>query len=206
MAIKIHTFESKDPLVGRSHWWGAPDLPPDMPYPYVELEDGYPEPLTFICQIRLEELADSDPENVLPHKGMLYFFAPIDYYLGELDSPLDYHTPPVVLYRPDIEQCEPLSPYVLCWEDSNESIFRPSLGISFERVCDTPHDGNLLLANPLQDEIREAHPGEICLLQIDENDDWGLRFYDCGSYYIYTNAEALQRQDFSEVKGDLFFY
>ena len=206
MAIKIHTFETKDSLVGKSHWWGAPDLPADTPYPYVELEDGSFEPLTFLCQLRLEDLAAFDQEHLLPHSGLLYFFAPLDYFLGEYDSPLDYHTPPVVLFCPDPPQDQALEPYVLCWEDSSESIFRPSLGISFENVSDSPHDGNLLLAQPLQDEISEAHRGEVCLLQIDENDDWGLRFYDCGTYYIHIAPSALLQADFSKVSGDLFFY
>ena len=37
--IKINTRPSKENLVGRSHWWGAPDLPADMPYPYVTVGD-----------------------------------------------------------------------------------------------------------------------------------------------------------------------
>ena len=60
--IKITTAESHSPLDGKSKWWGAPDMPEDMPYPYVMVlgddNEQYPEPLTFICQIRLEDIAD----------------------------------------------------------------------------------------------------------------------------------------------------
>ena len=63
--IKINTRPSKENLVGRSHWWGAPDLPADMPYPFVTVGDddddaSYPAALTFICQIRLSDIAPPD--------------------------------------------------------------------------------------------------------------------------------------------------
>ena len=79
-SISIITNPTTENLVGRSHWWGAPDLPEDVPYPYVMVDDtqvvmgcngmpkrdihgnviiehgeDYPEPLTFICQIRMED-------------------------------------------------------------------------------------------------------------------------------------------------------
>lgn len=100
MPIIIHTHETERPLTGKSHWWGAPDLPADTPFPYVTLDDGTPEPLTFVCQIRCEDIAAHDPDGLLPHEGMLYVFAPLDHYLGDMDSPLDYHTKPCVFYTP----------------------------------------------------------------------------------------------------------
>ena len=85
MAIKITTRITDKDLTGHSHWWGAPDMPEGMAYPCIEVEDEdggrYPEPLTFVCQIRCADIAGLDPEGLLPHKGMLYFFAPIDYFL-----------------------------------------------------------------------------------------------------------------------------
>lgn len=48
MPIIIHTHKTERPLIGKSHWWGAPDLPADTPFPYVTLDDGTPEPLTFV--------------------------------------------------------------------------------------------------------------------------------------------------------------
>ena len=32
MPIIIHTHETERPLIGKSHWWGAPDLPADTPF------------------------------------------------------------------------------------------------------------------------------------------------------------------------------
>ena len=63
MPIIIHTHETERPLIGKSHWWGAPDLPADTPFPYVTLDNGTPEPLTFVCQIRCEDIAAHDPDG-----------------------------------------------------------------------------------------------------------------------------------------------
>ena len=108
MAISITTHTTQEDLTGKSHWWGAPDLPDNVPYPCITCEDEegtYEEPLTFVCQIRCADIASLDPENLLPHTGMLYFFAPIAYFLGETDSPLDYHDAPAVLTKhPDIDE------------------------------------------------------------------------------------------------------
>ena len=66
-------------------------MPEELDYPEITLvdEDGeeYQDPLTFICQIRCEELAAFDLEGLLPHEGMLWFFAALDYFLGDIDSP-----------------------------------------------------------------------------------------------------------------------
>ena len=175
MAIKITTRITDKDLTGRSHWWGAPDMPEGMAYPCIEVEDEdggrYPEPLTFVCQIRCADIAGLDPEGLLPHSGMLYFFAPIDYFLGDDSSPLDYHDSPAVIYT---EREDGLVPYELCWEG--------------------------------MDEIRQAHPGCLALLQIDEEDRWGLRFYDCGMYYFLIRPGDLRARRWERAEGDLYFY
>lgn len=57
---------------------GKPFLPADFVWPYFEgdsYEDGWGNrPLSFICQINLEEAKAYDEENLLPEKGMFYFF------------------------------------------------------------------------------------------------------------------------------------
>ncbi len=205
MAINITTHPTEENLIGKSHWWGAPDMPEDMPFPYVTINDGeeeYDEPLTFICQIRLADIAVLDKKGLLPHKGMLYFFAPIDYFLGE-DSPLDYHTPPVILYT---EQETGLAPYDLHWEDTGESVFSPAEAITFSEMEGEEGDGHILLGKPYQDEIADANPGCISLLQIDEDDRWGLRFFDCGMYYFLMPEKDLKARRWDKVTGELFTY
>ena len=81
MAVRLLFGKTDDPLFARSKWWGSPDMPEDMEYPAAD--EG---PLTFMCQIRCEEIAPFDPKGLLPHEGMLYFFAALDYALGDLDA------------------------------------------------------------------------------------------------------------------------
>lgn len=206
MAIKIITRPTTETLIGKSHWWGAPDLPADTPYPYVmagEGNDRYPEPLTFICQIRCEDIAPFDKDDLLPHSGMLYFFGPLDYFLGETDSPLNAHTPPRVIYSC---QTESLAPYDLHWEDTGESVFRPTEKIVFSQTEQAIDDGMLMLGTPYQEEVRQMHENDVCLLQIDEDDRWGLRFYDCGMYSIFVRRDDLQKGRWDKATGELFYY
>lgn len=84
MAIRLDITEDSPNLFCDSKWWGDPDMPEDMEYPML---DGYP--LTFICQIAGYDIERFDPEGVLPHDGMFYFFAAIDEFLG-YESPIKH--------------------------------------------------------------------------------------------------------------------
>ena len=91
MAIKMTLQQTERVLFCGSKWWGDPDMPENMQYPTMTVEeDGekYEYPLTFICQINCEDIAKFDPEGKLPHEGMLYFFAAIDQWLG-YESPTE---------------------------------------------------------------------------------------------------------------------
>ena len=77
MAIRIDLVEKHHNLFCESKFWGDPDMPEDMQYPML---DG--RPLTFLCQVDCYDLIPFDTEDVLPHDGMLYFFADIDDLLG----------------------------------------------------------------------------------------------------------------------------
>lgn len=57
---------------GASKFGGKPWLPRDFAWPVYESDET--RPLSFFCQINLEEVAPYDRDNVLPKKGMLYFF------------------------------------------------------------------------------------------------------------------------------------
>ena len=52
--------------------------------------------------------------------------------------------------------------------------------------------------------MREALPGYVPLLQIDENDDWGLRFFDCGMLCFMIKPENLAAQRFDRVRAYLY--
>lgn len=163
---------------------------------------GYWAPLTFVCQVNLVEVAPLDTEGWLPKEGMLYFFAPIDYFLGETDSPLDVHQPPIILYA---EQTAGLHPYDLHWEDTGETVFREAEAMEFAISTETHADGHRLLCRPLSPDAEDQHPGKFCLLQIDEDERWGLRFFDTGVYSFLIAPDDLRQRRWNKVEGDLFY-
>ena len=76
--ITNYRLVEKELPVGKSKFGGAPHLPENFVWPYYEGADyeGVVKnrPLSFLAQINLEEIADYDKDNELPHSGMLYFF------------------------------------------------------------------------------------------------------------------------------------
>lgn len=182
MPVKLSFSKAQDDCFGVSKWWGFPDMPDSLEYPEIEVrEDGemYMDPLTFICQIRCSDIAPFDKEGLLPHEGMLYFFATLDYFLGNLDADCPGSSKWgrdcfKVLYAADISE---LHHHRILYDDGTEACLPPER-ISFAEGSDD--DGFKLLGKPFFSEISDEYPDMISLLQIDEDDDWGLRFFDCG--------------------------
>lgn len=203
-------FDDPAPVpIGHSKWWGAPDLPQGTPYPVVpcsEDDDSWDEPLTFLCQIRCQDIAALDPQGLLPHEGMLYFFAAIDYFLG-LDSPIftplgEWEQRNVrVMYLPT---CDNLEPYEMHYDDGSD-VFFPPQALTFES-CDAHADGFKLLGKPYLAEICEQYPDTVSLLQIDEEDSWNLRFYDCGMLHLLISPQDLAARRWPYVFGHLFSF
>lgn len=200
MAIGLKFQSSAETLEAQSKWWGAPDLPLDVDYPCAS--DG--EPLLFICQIRLEDIAQYDTENQLPHKGMLYFFAdmaeyvaPLEGISGEEHNGLGEWSESCfkVIYSPT---CDNLETFAIV-DDDDEPAFLEAEKIEFSSV-EGGYDSFKLLGRPYYDEIAEQYPDDVCLLQIDESDEWGLRLYDCGMICFLISKQALADQRWDEVK------
>ena len=232
-------------LFGQSKWWGFPDMPENLEYPEVPVReeyvddaghdavDEYDDPLTIICQIRCADLAAVDPEGLLPHEGMLYFFAALDYFLGNLDAAVspglgEWEAPCFkVLWAPS---CENLHTHSILYEDGTEACL-PAIPMAFVGGCGScgatgdscdavgdsdGADGNAswlaadylsafgdgfqLLGRPFYDEVVQEMPGMINLLQIDENDDWGLRFFDCGMLNFLISPSDLTARRWSAVR------
>lgn len=208
-SIRLLFSKTSEPLDGCSKWWGAPDLPAGSPYPVAHCSDDgdeWDEPLTFLCQIRCEDIAELDPDGLLPHQGMLYFFAAVDYFTG-LNCPL--YTPigewpsenVRVMYSPS---CEGLEPYEMYWDEDGTSVFQPAERLRFE-TCGVCDDGFKLLGRPYISEINEEYDEDfVSLLQIDENDDWSLRFYDCGMLFLLLRKSQLLERDWHSVVGCLY--
>ena len=150
MAIRLKTQRTERVLFCGSKWWGDPDLPENMQYPTISVEeDGekYDYPLTFICQINCEDLAPFDHQDKLPHEGMLYFFGAVDQLIG-YESPIP--TPIgewpkghlVVKYAKSIN-FETFQSCILVDDDGN-SLTDPELEICFEE-CEDEADGIKIL-------------------------------------------------------------
>lgn len=79
-AIKLDfkNIIKEDLPVGTSKFGGKPDLPKDFKWFYYEGEDFSGEtkkrPLSFLAQINCKEVKKYDEDNLLPEKGIIYFF------------------------------------------------------------------------------------------------------------------------------------
>lgn len=209
--IKIETHNAKgDQLFAQSKWWGQPDMPDGLDYPQITLsedDETWDDPLTFICQLRCDQLAQYDPDGLLPHEGMLYFFAALDYYFGDIDTLAypgmgewgsEYFK---VLYSPT---CDNLHTHRVVGEDG-EPINIPAESISFsfvDKVDADPH----MLGRPYMEEVQNDMPDMINLLQVDESDEWHLTFHDCGMLNFLINPNDLKQRRFDKAACYLFSF
>ena len=195
MAIKINILPTAEDLAGKSHWWGFPDLPEAFEWPCDE--DG--DLLTFICQISLKDISELDSENRLPHKGMIWFFAELDYFLGDLDAPCggtgEWEPGTFkVLYS---EDCSDLLTHEYYWEDGEPAVL-PAEEMTFEAASETDFGFKLLGMPAMTEGYENENEGLMSLLQMDEEERWGLRFFDCGTMNFMIPAERTN-DDFSNV-------
>ena len=195
MAIKINIRPSEQDLAGKSHWWGFPDLPEACEWPCNE--DG--DLLTFICQISLEDISEFDTDNRLPHKGIIWFFADLDYFLGDLDAPCggtgEWEPGTFkVLYS---EDCSDLLTHEYYWEDGEPAVL-PAEEMTFEAASETDFGFKLLGMPAMTEGYENENEGLMSLLQMDEEERWGLRFFDCGTVNFMIPAERTN-DDFSNV-------
>ena len=200
MAIRLTVKETDRVLFCGSKWWGDPDMPEAMEYPMTE---DYP--LTFVCQINCEDIAKFDPEGMLPHEGMLYFFAALDQWLG-YESPLENGIGEwpkghfVVKYAKEVN-FETFRTCIMVDEDDNP-ITEPEREIVFSECADDA-DGIKLLGIPFYEEIRMEYPDMINLLQLDEDDELCMRFYDCGMVNLMMKESDLKFRNWKKTKAYL---
>jgi uncharacterized protein YwqG len=135
---------------------------------------------------------------------MLYFFAdmaeyvaPLEGISGEEHNGLGEWSESCfkVIYSPT---CESLETFAIV-DDDDEPAFLEAEKIEFSAV-EGGYDSFKLLGRPYYDEIAEQYPDDVCLLQIDESDEWGLRLYDCGMICFLISKQDLADQRWDEVK------
>ena len=207
MAIKISTHPTDADLVGQSHWWGFADLPDGVEFPCRDGvdEEGTEDTLTFICQLRLSDVAALDSEGLLPREGMLWFFADLDYFLGDLDAPCEGmgewpEDSFRVVYSPN---CEELHTHRVCWADGSAACL-PAEAVEFG-PAEEFDGGHKLLGRPRMDEWGDTEDGSLrLLLQVDGEDRWGLRFFDMGTLCFLIGTEDLAQRRFDKARLMLY--
>ena len=191
-----------------SRFWGNPDLPVGYGYPSFEDEDGEPFEYQFVCQINLADIAEFDPEGLLPHKGLLSFFAKIDSYIGYYDRPgciggaVSGSDDVRVMYFPSCADLEETVP-----EDGEGSPSAPAeLRIGFSFGLPPAEDEHAVFALPTHrpwEDWDSPFEGWQILLQVDSfgGDDFELNFMDTGVLDFLISLSDLKHCDFSDVRA-----
>lgn len=166
----------------QAHWWGFAAMPEGMNLPY----HGQDNPMTLVCQFALGD-------------GAVYVFADLDYWFGDLDAESGSigewsSTFFKVLYSLTREN---LHIHEVRYEDGSSAAPEARIVRSDEvRV----NNGEW------RDEIAQDYPGYEVLVQVDEDDEIGLRFYDCGTLFFLIRPEDLAARNFENVKCVLYSY
>lgn len=166
----------------QAHWWGFAAMPEGMNLPY----HGQDNPMTLVCQFALGD-------------GAVYVFADLDYWFGDLDAESGSigewsSTFFKVLYSLTREN---LHIHEVRHEDGSSAAPEARIVMSDEvRV----NNGEW------RDEIAQDYPGYEVLVQVDEDDEIGLRFYDCGTLFFLIKPEDLAARNFENVKCVLYSY
>ena len=197
MAIGIKLERTETELFCSSKWWGDPDMPADMEYPFAE---DYP--LTFICQIACEDIAPFDPEGRLPHEGMFYVFAAVDEYAG-YESPVHngiglWPRKQVVVKYTKAVNFETFRSAIFEDEDGNP-VTEPALKMTF-CSCADDEDCTKLLGRPFFADVLQELPGHVNFLQIDSGTA-GLQFYDEGQLNLLYSESDFAKAKWHLVKG-----
>ncbi len=193
---------------GSSKFWGNPDLPSGCSFPsYIDCE-GVSRPYFFICQINLEDFSRYDTDCLLPHVGLLSFFAKIGCHLGHYDEEeciggtISEADAVKVMYLPDSETLkETAVPEIYMYHPVPDE-----LGISFSLDPAESQEEHALFAPPTHRPWETwDHPFEDrqILLQVDsfEGDDFVLNFMDVGVLDFLISPSDLKSRNFSDVRA-----
>ena len=208
MAISIKAKKSERILFCASKWWGDPDMPENMEYPTIMVDDegeSYEYPLTFVCQINCEEIAPFDPEGQLPHEGMLYFFAAMDEWLG-YESPTtngagEWAKGHFVVKYAKAVNFETFRSCIMV-DDEDQSLTEPELEIEFAE-CEDNASGHKLLGVPFSDKVRKEYPDMLCLLQIGSDETMGIHLDNNGNINLMMKPSDLKFGNWKKTKAYL---
>lgn len=134
-AIKIIEETSKTITLGMSKIAGTPDLPTNTEWP--KFKD---EPMVFLAQLNLSEIAHYTVEDHLPKSGILYFFAYYDKPVNKFGANFNFIQPKerykVLFFNDDNTQLENTSFPEIMYPDYK---FK-QISINFEFFFQIPND------------------------------------------------------------------
>ena len=166
------------------HWWGFASMPEGMEYPC----NGEDNPMTLVCQFALGE-------------GLVYVLADLDYFFGDVEVeggclgewPHKFYK---VLYSPTRNN---LHEHAIHYSGGTSAVPEAREIASYDsRVLSKP--------TTWTDELAQEYPGYQVLVQLEEDEDIGLRFYDCGTLFFLIKPEDLAARRFDDVKCVLYSY
>ncbi|RYU93112.1 YwqG family protein [Emticicia agri] len=242
--IRIYPIagEEKDIHIGQTKIGGKPDLSETQVWPTESVvekkkrfwlfgkstEEIRVETLAFIAQINLEEIAPFDTENVLPEKGILYFFY---WVYSDICKVIFYEKNVKALKRTDfpedlketskfkasaIQVAKEISfPYMESkvynkftdqeqdkfWGKINEEIIiNKLLGYSDNIQGEMESECEGVFNHSEGDELERIAKNWILLLQIDSNEENKMMWGDCGRLYFWIRREDLINRRFENVK------
>lgn len=171
-----------------NHWWGFAQLPDGVDYP----TNGEDNPLTLVCQFE-------------HGNGLLSVFADLDYFLGDVEAESGHMGEwDARFYKVLYTGKDSLHEHEIRYADG-------SAAVPLAEPLDAPSqrgEASHILGEPecFTDEVMQDWPGYKLLLQLDENDAIGLRFYDCGSLFFLIREEDFANGLFERTKCALYSY
>lgn len=207
--IHITISPTNDKLeCGASRFLGNPDLPRGHGYPMYTDDEGDDYPYFFVCQINMEDIARYDTEGLLPHKGLLSFFAKIDRYIGFPDVAdtvggyiSDADAVRVIYFPSTADMVE-----TVLVDDNDEQSSPEEMRMEFGSAAEPLGEEHAMLAPPDHRPWETWDPpyeGHIILLQIDscEGDGFVLNFMDWGVMDFLIAPEDLAARRFGNVRA-----
>jgi uncharacterized protein YwqG len=223
-AIRLIPSSGGKPPVGGTRAGGFPDLPDAVTWPDTAGRERRAEPMPFVLQVNLDQVAALDVEHRLPSSGLLsFFFYTVDEDSGEegrvlyIPGPLPalkQRRPPDGVSEEERYRSVPLEPRVEWTLPSPEALQMDDFEAWFElaRHADAAQglaaavgDRFQLLGHPLFIQGGTLEEGQELLLQVspdysgEEAHTTGMAWGDGGNVYFLIRTKDLKARTFDRT-------
>jgi hypothetical protein len=84
-------------------------------------------------------------------------------------------------------------------DDDDQPLTEPEMEMEFFR-CEDNSMTSRLLGAPCYEDVRNEYPGYVSLLHMEENEELGIRFYDCGTLDTLIKESDLKFGNWKKTK------